>query len=267
MPLCGLSTHQGFLSPDVEVRRQNIAKTIASIELAYTLGIPTMRVNTGRWGTSKSFDDLMKHRGIEPPLAGYTDADGFPWVIESLEKCLPTASVEIDIAREADDFAGEGAIDGIDAHVKLVVALVDEADIVFGNGDAQTEKLALRDPHDGQVLAVGVGAALDQASKKACAAGSVNWTTLRRRISESAAHDRTATERTAAARFGSIDGQEDLQSAFGAEIRRPHDRDRATRVAQDVSGDFAYEEAVDGGEAARSDDDQSAPVASARARI
>jgi L-ribulose-5-phosphate 3-epimerase len=91
MPLCGFSTHQGFLSPDVEVRRQNIAKTIASIELAYSLGIPTMRVNTGRWGTSKSFDDLMKHRGIEPPLKGYTDADGFPWVIESLEKCLPTA--------------------------------------------------------------------------------------------------------------------------------------------------------------------------------
>jgi L-ribulose-5-phosphate 3-epimerase len=91
MPLCGLSTHQGFLSPDVEIRRQNIAKTIASIELAYTLGIPTMRVNTGRWGTSKSFDDLMKHRGIEPPLPGYTDADGFPWVIESFEKCLPTA--------------------------------------------------------------------------------------------------------------------------------------------------------------------------------
>jgi sugar phosphate isomerase/epimerase len=91
MPLCGFSTHQGFLSPDVEIRRQNIQKTIASIELAYALGIPTMRVNTGRWGTSKSFDDLMKHRGIEPPLAGYTDADGFPWVIESLEKCLPTA--------------------------------------------------------------------------------------------------------------------------------------------------------------------------------
>src|SRR5580704_12649171 len=62
MPLCGFSTHQGFLSPDVEVRRQNIQKTIASIELAYSLGIPTMRVNTGRWGTSKSFDDLMKHR-------------------------------------------------------------------------------------------------------------------------------------------------------------------------------------------------------------
>jgi L-ribulose-5-phosphate 3-epimerase len=91
MPLCGLSTHQGFLSPDVAVRQLNIQKTIDSIELAYALGIATMRVNTGRWGTSKNFDDLMQHRGIEPPLKGYADADGFPWVIESFEKCLPVA--------------------------------------------------------------------------------------------------------------------------------------------------------------------------------
>ena len=91
MPLCGLSTHQGFLSPDAAIRQQNIAKTIASLELAYELGIPTMRVNTGRWGTSKSFEDLMQHRGIEPPLPGYKDEDGFPWVIESFEKCLPAA--------------------------------------------------------------------------------------------------------------------------------------------------------------------------------
>ena len=91
LPLCGLSTHQGFVSPDAEVRRQNIAKTIASIELAYALGIPTMRVNTGRWGTTKDFDELMKNRGIEPALPGHSDDDAFPWVIESLEKCLPTA--------------------------------------------------------------------------------------------------------------------------------------------------------------------------------
>ena len=91
LSLCGLSTHQGFVSPDAEKRKANIAKTIASIELAYQLGIPTMRVNTGRWGTSKNFDELMKNRGIEPPLPGYTDEDAFPWVIESLEECLPTA--------------------------------------------------------------------------------------------------------------------------------------------------------------------------------
>jgi len=68
-----------------------VAKTIASIELAYKLGIPTIRVNTGHWGTSGSFDELMKNRGIEPQLKGYTDEDAFPWVIDSLEKCLPVA--------------------------------------------------------------------------------------------------------------------------------------------------------------------------------
>ena len=91
LELYGLSTHQTFLSPKPEVRKANIDITIASIELAYTLGIPAMRVNTGRWGTSKSFDALMANRGIEPPLPGYQDEDGFPWVIECFEKCMPTA--------------------------------------------------------------------------------------------------------------------------------------------------------------------------------
>lgn len=91
LSLCGMSTHQGFVSPDKEVRQKNIEKTAASLELAYTLGIPTIRVNTGRWGTTKSFDDLMKNRGIEPPLDGYKEDDGFPWVIESFEKLVPIA--------------------------------------------------------------------------------------------------------------------------------------------------------------------------------
>ena len=91
LPLCGMSTHQGFVTPDREERQQNIDLTIGQIETCYQLGIPTMRVNTGRWGTSKNFDELMKNRGIEPPLEGYTEEDGFPWVIESLERCLPTA--------------------------------------------------------------------------------------------------------------------------------------------------------------------------------
>lgn len=91
LDLCGFSTHQGFLFPDKEKRQQNIDHTIRCIELAYRLGVPTMRVNTGRWGTSKSFDELMQNRGIEPRLEGYTDEDGFGWVIDSLEKCLPKA--------------------------------------------------------------------------------------------------------------------------------------------------------------------------------
>ena len=91
LDLCGLSAHQGFLSPDADRRRENVEKTIASIELAYALGIPTVRVNTGRWGTSASFDELMANRGIEPPLDGYSDEDAFPWVIEALERCIPAA--------------------------------------------------------------------------------------------------------------------------------------------------------------------------------
>jgi L-ribulose-5-phosphate 3-epimerase len=89
--LCGFSTHQGFVSPDAEVRQKNIDHTIRTIELAYALGIPTMRVNTGRWGTTKNFDELMANRGIEPMLPGHTEDEGFDWVIGSLEKCLPTA--------------------------------------------------------------------------------------------------------------------------------------------------------------------------------
>lgn len=91
LDLCGFSTHQGFVSPDREKRQENIDHTLRCIELAYRLGIPTIRVNTGRWGTSKNFDELMANRGIEPRLPGYTDDDGFGWVIDALEKCLPKA--------------------------------------------------------------------------------------------------------------------------------------------------------------------------------
>lgn len=89
--LCGFSTHQGFLSRDPADRQKNVDHTIKCIELAYDMGIPTMRVNTGRWGTSKDFDALMANRGIEPTPEGFTDDIGFGWVIECFEKCLKTA--------------------------------------------------------------------------------------------------------------------------------------------------------------------------------
>jgi sugar phosphate isomerase/epimerase len=90
--LCGLSIHQGFVSPDAQVRKQNIEHTIKCIELAYKLGIPTMRMNTGRWGTTKDFDQLMKDRGIEPRLPGYKDdEEAFKWVIDSIGQCLKSA--------------------------------------------------------------------------------------------------------------------------------------------------------------------------------
>lgn len=92
LDLMGFSTHQGFLSPEKEYRDENIRRTIHQIELAYNLGIPTMRLNTGRWGTIRSFDELMEKKGIEPGLEGYTDDDGFKWVTDSIEKCIPKAA-------------------------------------------------------------------------------------------------------------------------------------------------------------------------------
>jgi L-ribulose-5-phosphate 3-epimerase len=90
-PLMGLSTHQGFVSPEREVREANIERTRKQIDMAHKLGIPTIRINTGRWGTIPSFDDLMAAKGIEPVLEGYTEEDGFAWVIDSLERLLPMA--------------------------------------------------------------------------------------------------------------------------------------------------------------------------------
>lgn len=91
LDLCGMSTHQGFVTPDAEERKKNVEETIGFIEMAYALGIPTIRVNTGRWRTIKSFDELMANKGIEPNLEGYSDDQGFKWVVDCLTECLPTA--------------------------------------------------------------------------------------------------------------------------------------------------------------------------------
>ena len=91
MDLMGFSIHQGFVSPDPEVRKKHIDHTLHCIELAYKMGIPTMRLNTGRWGTIKSFDDLMANKGIEPILEGHTEDEAFKWVIDAIGECLPKA--------------------------------------------------------------------------------------------------------------------------------------------------------------------------------
>ena len=91
LALMGFSTHQTFVSPDPEVRKTNVDKTLHQIDLAYRMGIPTMRINTGRWGTTKSFDALMANKGIEPALEGHTEEEAFGWVIGSIEKLLPRA--------------------------------------------------------------------------------------------------------------------------------------------------------------------------------
>lgn len=86
-----LSIHQDFVYPDAGERRKHIAHTEKCIDLAAQMGIPAVRLNSGRWKTVKSFDDLMKVKGNEPPLAGYTSEDAFQWVVESIRACLPKA--------------------------------------------------------------------------------------------------------------------------------------------------------------------------------
>jgi sugar phosphate isomerase/epimerase len=89
--LMGFSTHQGFVHADEAVRRENVEKTLRQIDLAYRMGIPTMRINTGRWNTIGSFDDFMANKGIEPTPEGRTDDEAFGWVIAAIERLLPRA--------------------------------------------------------------------------------------------------------------------------------------------------------------------------------
>lgn len=103
LDLMGLSTHQTFVSPDEAVRKKNIEHTTKCLEIAYQLGIPTIRVNTGRWGTSKNFDELMANKGIEPRLEGFTDDEGFKWVIDSYQV----------LARKAEEL---GIVMGLENH-------------------------------------------------------------------------------------------------------------------------------------------------------
>ncbi|MCW5551217.1 MAG: sugar phosphate isomerase/epimerase [Verrucomicrobiae bacterium] len=87
-----LSIHQDFVDPDPAYLRQQIEHTHKCIEIAYELGVPCIRLNSGRWNTIKSFDDLMKARGIEPVLPGHTEDEGFKWCIDCIEQCLPKAA-------------------------------------------------------------------------------------------------------------------------------------------------------------------------------
>ena len=87
-----LSTHQSFVSPDPAKVTANVEHTKKCIEICHELGVPCLRVNTGRWGTIGDFDELMKNRGIEPVLPGYTEEDGFKWCIDGINRCLETAA-------------------------------------------------------------------------------------------------------------------------------------------------------------------------------
>lgn len=87
MPM--LSIHQDFVFPDKAERQKHIDHTKHCMDLAAQLGIPCVRLNSGRWKTIASFDDLMKVKGDEPPLAGYKEADAIGWCVDSIRAILP----------------------------------------------------------------------------------------------------------------------------------------------------------------------------------
>ncbi len=89
--LMALSIHQDFVDPDQDKRQQAIDHTVHCARLAYDMGIPCIRLNSGRWGTIGSFDELMENQGEEPPLEGYTEEHAFEWCIDSIQECLPAA--------------------------------------------------------------------------------------------------------------------------------------------------------------------------------
>lgn len=138
--LMGYSTHQGFLSPDKEVRKKNVDETIKCLEQAYQLGIPTMRVNSGTWGTSKDFDELMANRGAEKPVEGYAEEDAYGWVIEAYQE----------LAREAGK---RGIVMGLENHwglgrtVEGVKRVVDAVDSPWLKVTLDTGNF-LEDPYD-----------------------------------------------------------------------------------------------------------------------
>jgi sugar phosphate isomerase/epimerase len=91
LDLVMLSIHQDFVSPDAAERKKMIDHTVHCIDLATQLGIPAIRLNSGRWKTIQSFDDLMKVKGDEPPLKGYTNDDAIKWCVDAIHECLPAA--------------------------------------------------------------------------------------------------------------------------------------------------------------------------------
>ena len=87
-----LSIHQDFVDPSADYRRREIEHTLKCIEIAGALGIPCIRLNSGRWNTIRSFDDLMKARGEEPLPPGHSEDEGFKWCQDAIEQCLPKAA-------------------------------------------------------------------------------------------------------------------------------------------------------------------------------
>jgi L-ribulose-5-phosphate 3-epimerase len=91
LDMYNLSIHQDFVWETAEERQQHVDHTLRCIELANSMGIGSIRVNSGGWRKSGSFDDLIKAKGWVEPWEGYTKEDGFRWCLDAIAACLPHA--------------------------------------------------------------------------------------------------------------------------------------------------------------------------------
>ena len=91
LDLYNLSIHQDFVWEEAEERQKHVDHTLRCIDLANKLGIGSIRVNSGGWRKSGSFDDLIQAKGWVEPWLGYTKDDGMKWCIDCLHACLPYA--------------------------------------------------------------------------------------------------------------------------------------------------------------------------------
>ncbi|MBW3623981.1 MAG: sugar phosphate isomerase/epimerase [Armatimonadetes bacterium] len=82
--LIAVSAHHNFVTPDPGKRREEIDKVCRWVDVAHEIGAPAVRVFGGRWATRPNFAEFMSARGEEPPLEGYTEAEGYAWNAEAL---------------------------------------------------------------------------------------------------------------------------------------------------------------------------------------
>ncbi len=91
LDIYALALHNNFLKPDPVEREAQVEYVLNWLDVAHELGATIVRINSGRWGTVKRFDELMARKGIEPPLEGYTEEDAIEWVVDSIYRCLDRA--------------------------------------------------------------------------------------------------------------------------------------------------------------------------------
>ena len=120
LDLVSLTIHQDFVWPEAADRQKHIDHTKHCIDLAYELGTPAIRLNSGRWKTIESFEDLMKAGGKEPVLPGHTEDEGFKWCIDSIAECLPAAEKAGVVLAMENHWGLSGTVDGVLRIVKGV---------------------------------------------------------------------------------------------------------------------------------------------------